>query len=77
MITKKAKAARIRNWNIMRLRGAYALFTTHLGTRSESARLGQVAVDQLLETLGAETETDRRIRIWADVDKPLDNLKKV
>ena len=71
------KQAQSRNWQIKRLRGAYSLFTTHLGTRSESARLGQVAVDQLLEALGAETETDRRIRIWADVAKPLDNLKKV
>ena len=72
-----AMQTRVRNWEIRRLRGAYSLFTKHLGTRPESARLGQVAVDQLLEALGAETETDRRIRLWADVHKPLDNPKKV
>ena len=49
-ITPARRAARIRNWQIFRLRGAYTIFSQH------SHQGGMDAVNELLENLGAKKE---------------------
>ena len=61
--------AQIRNWKIMRLRGAYSLLLEHYVSRAALAE-----IDRALHVLGAEGETERRARLFHE---HLDNLKKV
>jgi hypothetical protein len=61
-LSEKAREARIRNWNIRRLRGLYAFSFCSFLSVDEAAQLRAVA-DQALERMGAESETAQRTRM--------------
>jgi hypothetical protein len=54
-----AKASRRRNWEILRLRGAYRVLVDHYASLAARAE-----VDRALKVLGAESETERNYRLF-------------
>jgi hypothetical protein len=63
MSWKLRQQAQIKNWEILRLRGAASLFY-HLQSLE-----GVAICDKLLADRGAETATDRRARVYEELRK--------
>ena len=64
--TDKQREARKRNFLIKRLRGAY--YTLN-GIDSLDALSAQVSIDNVIHSLGAEREADRRYRLRKELEE--------